>query len=262
MVCHLTMPKGWKPHSKEPQSPVNKYNDPTLPGYDPSSPSGTYNDSQFHTTSPIEEPIQKPTYNFRDKCPNCNRDTIEGWIFCNYCGIKLDSQPNSKYTMNKVIEGFDTYDISNVMTIQYPKDWIVMDRKLNPELPLGIHVKFNPPITSHGTYVGIASLTAGVATVLTEYPSVDVVLRVLLTGLAKSKDDRSYSLEESCPSTIGGNPAYRLVEHNNNEKYLKICMIKDNEAWMIIYQATIETYPIYLATVEKMIDSISIGDAR
>ena len=227
MICHLTMPKGWKPS--------------------------------------IEESIQKPNFNSGGKCPNCHISTMEGWIFCNSCGMKLDVQTIDKYTMAKVAEGFDTYDVSNVMKIQYPKDWMVIERKLNSNLPAGMHVQFQPSVSSllessSATSLSIMSVkSAEMDTVLAQFP-IEVVLRLSLKGFAKSENDPSYTLEESCASTMGGNPAYKIVEHNNNEKYLKIWTVKHNELWIIGYVATIESYPSYLVTVEKMIDSISFKD--
>jgi len=197
-----------------------------------------------------EELIQKPTFNSGGGCPNCNRATLKGWIFCNYCGTKLDDQTN------KVVEGFDIYDVSNVMKIQYPKDWMVIERKLNSHLPAGMHVQFQPSVSSllessSATSISIMSFrSTELDTVLAQFP-IEVVLRLSLRSFARSENDPSYNLDESCASTMGANPAYRIVEHNNNEKYLKIWTVKNNELWVIGYVATIETYPTYLITVEK-----------
>jgi hypothetical protein len=71
---------------------------------------------------------------------------------------------------------------------------------------------------------------------------------------------KSFNITESHASTITAahNPAHTIIYGAEDFKGMKIWTIKDSSIYLITYAAKTEKYPIYLPTIQKMINSFNI----
>lgn len=195
-------------------------------------------------------------------CSKCNNKSRTGSHFCNYCGFKFERQVNlNSPAENKLVEGFVPYRLANVMTIQYPENWMIRDRKSNPDLAAGLHVLFKPPVTiadSGNTFLAVGCIKQDIQILLSKVPLPDI-LNIIAENIAQSKNDPSFHIGESSPTTVNGILAHRLLEYDNHTKRLRIFFIRtDDEIWTLDYLTTVNAYQLYLPLVEKIINSLRL----
>jgi eukaryotic-like serine/threonine-protein kinase len=135
--------------------------------------------------------------------------------------------------------------------IQYPSDWIKVEGRNNNNL-----VKFFPPeIRSGSIHAFIQVRVVNIPTSMQDKISLEQYTQKELNQLRKS-----FNITDSHASTIAANhnPAHTILYGAEDFKGMKTWTIKDSRIYLITYAAKTEKYPIYLPTIQGMINSFNI----
>jgi eukaryotic-like serine/threonine-protein kinase len=143
-----------------------------------------------------------------------------------------------------------TYQNSTLgVKIQYPSSWIEVEGCNNL-------VKFFPPeIKSGSIHAFIQARVVNIPTSLQNKVSLEQYTQRELNQLGKS-----FTITGSNATTITANhnPARTVLYGAEDFKGLKTWTIYHGRIYLITYAAITEKYPIYLPTVQKMINSFDI----
>jgi hypothetical protein len=164
---------------------------------------------------------------------------------CIIDGIQNNNVPQAMTQTQKQIsltkkETWLTYQNSTLgVKIQYPSDWIKVEGHRNNL------VKFFPPEIKSG------SIHAFIQVRVVDIPN-SIQNKISL--------EQSFNITDSHASTTTSThiPAHTISYGTEDFKAMKIWTIKDSSIYLITYAAKTEKYPIYLPTIQKMINSFSI----
>lgn len=144
------------------------------------------------------------------------------------------------------------------LKIEYPINWIKLDRKNLPD-PINIAFMSPPPKStpfsiseSEGLFLSIMHPQSGRKT-----------LENWVNGDTESMKLQfpDFTIHDSFPRTISSTdgqttPAYQLVYSQCDLKTLLVMAIKDEKAYQFNYSSTFEKYEIFFPVIEQMICSI------
>jgi serine/threonine-protein kinase len=174
---------------------------------------------------------------------------------CIIDGIQNNNVPKAMAQTQKQIthkkETWLTYQNSTLgVKIQYPSDWIKVEGHRNNL------VKFFPPeIKSGSIHAFIQVRVVDIPNSIQNKISLEQYTQKELNQLGKS-----FNITDSHASTTTSThiPAHTISYGTEDFKAMKIWTIKDSSIYLITYAAKTEKYPIYLPTIQKMINSFSI----
>lgn len=153
-------------------------------------------------------------------------------------------------------------DPDNLITIDYPGDWIASTRGL---FYYGDIIGFFSPFVNESDAVA-ESLTISKDSYLNNI-TLNQYINSTINILSRSIVDFSILESESGNTIVSGYPAYRLVfDHSSDDgqyklKTMYIMIVKginDNKAYFITYTAEADQFNTYLPLIQKMIDSMQI----
>jgi hypothetical protein len=141
-----------------------------------------------------------------------------------------------------------TYDSANGFTIKYPSDWTKDVKKSG-----AVDVVFVLPTNnaSENLNVQVWNLSAN-----------DTLRSLTADMLSEVQNFSDFKQVESGNTTLGGNPAYKIVYTTTvDENLLKVTQIwtaKDGKEYIITYKADPKNFDTYASTAQQMIDSFKI----
>ena len=144
--------------------------------------------------------------------------------------------------------------------IDYPSDWEVS------EIPSGFDfvISFTPRAESNSDI-----FVQGIDVVVEPIPEFFTLDEFTEYEIDFLKDIyEEFRIEEETPITLAGNPAHKIVftgtfdGHDTPGRVMEVWTVKDGTAYLIAYYAEPSTYPTYLGTAQKMIDSFEIDEGE
>ena len=144
--------------------------------------------------------------------------------------------------------------------IDYPSDWEVS------EIPSGFDfvISFTPRAESNSD-IFVQGIDV-VVEPIPEFFTLDEFTEYEIDFLKDIYED--FRIEEETPITLAGNPAHKIVftgtfdGHDTPGRVMEVWTVKDGTAYLIAYYAEPSTYPTYLGTAQKMIDSFEIDEGE
>jgi hypothetical protein len=151
-------------------------------------------------------------------------------------------------------ERFLSYENSTYLVkIDYFETWTVEE----PERE-NVIVLFSSPL--EGSWDTFQENVNIVVEPLSEPMTLDDYTELSINQLEQSIED--FQITEEASATLAGNPAYKIVFAGKMEQYsmkwMQIWTIKDDKAYIITYTALLSQYPIFLGTVQHMVNSVEI----
>lgn len=182
---------------------------------------------------------------------------------------KLEELLNQSYQtdplagLKDIVPGLNMLPYENSLfglEMQYPPDWLKTEYG-------SVSVEFLPPTKGNDTenYVGlwVYILPNGPST---SYLSLEDLVPQVLEEHKKTFTNFQL-IKHNSTATLGGSPANILIFTYSNStigpvKVMEVIANKDSLTYVVKYIATSSTFPNYLATVQKIIESVKIGDSK
>jgi len=169
--------------------------------------------------------------------------------------VLLSALPSVAYGQQT---GFLTYeDQFHGVIIQYPVDWEVTEEGQPVDVVFSSPAGDSSPQYRENVNIGIDYVPAGIT--LDEYTQLNI---------DALSNQPNVQVSESSDSTItlSGKPANKLDMSKTLQgleiKAMLVFVVENNRAYVVTYDALVETYDQYLSVAEQMIASVEISEPR
>lgn len=173
---------------------------------------------------------------------------------CSQPASSTETSTNAQQPETQAIEtpsGFLTYENSAAgIRITHPAEWNTRENVMGMTVAF-LSPKENPQDDFQ------ENLNVYIEDISAQPMTLDGYFSLSVSGLKQYITD--YAEVESSPTTLGGEPARKLVftgtQGTYSFKWMQIVTLKGNKAYVVTYTAEQDKYPVFLDTAQQITDS-------